>query len=186
MLFSRHEIDSKSDRPVVLVYAKATLEIGNLGFTGKWFSWQLKRNIPGTVAVQGAGYNCLTSPFSLVKGGSDSAAQKMVDAVHKAVKQSPEKKIVLCGYSQGASIIRKAVKQLGPEIRARITGIILFGDPSRIGSKMPTDVGDKTLNLRLPLDWVHWPIPIITVTHFWYPFLSYGEAVNFVRNQIKS
>lgn len=93
----RNQLHLLPQRPVLLVYAKATTEVGNVGVTGEWFSQKLKRALPRQVAVQGADYNALTSPLSLLKSGSDSAARAMVDAVDVAIKSSPTTKVVLSG-----------------------------------------------------------------------------------------
>lgn len=84
-------------------------------------------------------------------------------------------------------IVRKAVQLLTESARSRITAIVLFGDASVIGSKFPRDLDEKVLNLRLPFDWVHLrlPLPVLTLTHFWYPLLSYDNAVDFIVERVR-
>jgi hypothetical protein len=81
-------------------------------------------------------------------------------------------------------VIRKAACQLEISERERITGIVFFGDPSKLGKKLPSDLKDRVLNLRLPFDFVNFPIPVLTITHFCYPLVSFGDAIQFIRGKI--
>lgn len=89
------------------------------------------------------------------------------------------------GYSQGAMIVRKTFMQLSNEARARVTGIILFGDPAQWGTKLPGGLDDRVLNLHIPFDLVDLSIPIVTMAHFAYP-LCFDDAVNFIQSKVTS
>lgn len=95
---TKREIKEKPDRDVVLVYAKATFEIGNIGVSGALFRSRLKKALPGRVAVQGAGYLWLTSGLSLIfKCGSERATRSMLAAIREVLSSGEDRKIVLAG-----------------------------------------------------------------------------------------
>jgi len=89
------ELYSKPDKPVLVAYAKGTTELGSVGVSGVIFSRVVKKAFPKQVAFRGAHYNAITSGLSFLKGGSDTAAREMVNAVTMAIR-SPSKKIFLC------------------------------------------------------------------------------------------
>lgn len=49
---------------------------------------------------------------------------------------------------------------------------------------MPDELKDNTMDIRLPLDWVHLPLPIPGFTHLLYPVFSYGKAVRFISAKV--
>ncbi|KAK0715379.1 Alpha/Beta hydrolase protein [Lasiosphaeris hirsuta] len=144
MRLSRNEFDSRADRPVLLLWVKPTLGVGNLGLSGWLYCKFLKRKLQGQVAIQGVDYNCFTSIFSLFWRGSNTGAQRMMEMVEAAVKRRPNQKVFLCGYSQGALVIRKALAQLQPETCDQISGIILMGDPATLVSPCQKNLNAAT------------------------------------------
>src|ERR1700733_8928051 len=96
-LINRNEFYSRKDRLILLIYAKRTTELGNLGINGSLLCRKLKKKLPGQVAIQGAHYGAVSGCVSLFFGGSTSATQEVVEFVKEAAKRNPKPKIFLSG-----------------------------------------------------------------------------------------
>ncbi|MEV7739122.1 cutinase family protein [Streptomyces sp. NPDC088921] len=71
-------------------------------------------------------------PATLINPGYGTSVADgvaMTKAVLEAHAKCSGEKIVLAGYSQGAEVVRRALASVSPEVRARVSGIALFGDP---------------------------------------------------------
>lgn len=55
-----------------------------------------------------------------------SGGPKMAELVQTAIKQCPDTKVVLGGYSQGAMVVHNADKKLDS---GQVVGAVTFGDP---------------------------------------------------------
>ncbi|MEH0513400.1 cutinase family protein [Streptomyces sp. B21-079] len=60
---------------------------------------------------------------------SEADGIAMTKAVLEAHAKCAGEKIVIVGYSQGAAVARKALAAVSPEVRAKVKGLVVFGDP---------------------------------------------------------
>lgn len=60
-----------------------------------------------------------------------SGGPKMASLVKQALKQCPNTKVVLGGYSQGSMVVHNAANSLSAD---QISGAVLFGDPFKAQS----------------------------------------------------
>lgn len=67
-----------------------------------------------------------------------SGGPKMTSLVKQALKQCPQTKVVLGGYSQGSMVVHNAAQSLSA---GQISAAVLFGDPMKTQSvgKLPDD-----------------------------------------------
>lgn len=79
-------------------------------------------------------------------------------------------------------IIRKALSELKDTERARISGLIFFGDLGR-GSKVPKALGDRLLNIRLPFDLLQLSLPLPRITYRCRE-LAFPDTIRFIREKM--
>ncbi|KAI1299412.1 cutinase-domain-containing protein [Xylaria venustula] len=164
------ELQQYGCRPIIFVFAKATFEPGNLGTTiGPTLSDGLKTVFGVTnVATQGVDYYGSVDG-NYYPGGAPPWGIYDMEAIISAAAACPHSKIVVSGYSQGAAIVHRAVEGLAPEIRARIAGLVTFGDTQTLqdGGRVKGYPTNQTLIIcnngdiicigtLLPLYPVHW------------------------------
>ena len=117
--------DNNGCTPLTVIFARGTSEGGNIGSVAAppMFK-QLISDLGATgVSLQGVPYpasaagnaNCGAS------GGSD-----MANLVAQALRQCPNTKIALSGYSQGACVVHNAVEQQGVDA-SKVGAVVLFG-----------------------------------------------------------
>ncbi|EDN08022.1 predicted protein [Histoplasma mississippiense (nom. inval.)] len=131
----------KGCQPLTLIFARGTDEVGNMGeIVGPSLATALRTLLKGKVTVQGVDY-----PASLLGNldfGEDGG-KTMVDLVNQSLSQCPNSKVVLAGYSQGASVIHNASIDLWD---AQIARVVLFGDPLR-GLPLVAIAKDKVMEI---------------------------------------
>lgn len=106
----------------------------------------------GSVGVHGVPYGAVDAATfirDVVREGAvptttQFGAILLADAIRTQAEACPDQEIFLGGYSQGALVIRSALPLLTPDVRARISGIALFGDPTRVGPALTSDVEGRT------------------------------------------
>ncbi|MFF7647000.1 cutinase family protein [Streptomyces canus] len=88
-------------------------------------------------------------PAKLDLSYRDSVSQgvAMTVAILTAHAKCTDEKILLAGYSQGAEVVRRALASVSPEIRARVSGIALFGDPTRDEKDRPNGPSARSLGV---------------------------------------
>ncbi|MFI9262221.1 cutinase family protein [Streptomyces sioyaensis] len=94
-------------------------------------------------------------PASFVNPRYDTSVAdgiEMTKAVLVEHAECSDEKIVVVGYSQGAEVIRKALGELPPDVRARISGIALFGDPVALGGPSADSFGIPATSYCDPRD----------------------------------
>lgn len=93
-------------KPVTVIFARGTLELGNVGsITGPPFFNALEDAIGvDNLAVQGVEYPANIQGY--LKGGDTGGAATTAKLLEQAVSQCPDTQIVLSGYSQGAQIVQ--------------------------------------------------------------------------------
>ncbi|NEW71025.1 cutinase family protein [Streptomyces rapamycinicus] len=82
-----------------------------------------------------------------VPDSTQFGAIQLAAAVRAQAECPNHQKIFLAGYSQGALVVREALALLPPDVRSRISGIALFGDPivpRRLGPEVPADLAGRT------------------------------------------
>ncbi|KAI0967558.1 cutinase-domain-containing protein [Xylaria arbuscula] len=151
------ELQQYGCRPIIFVFAKATFEPGNLTVFGVT-----------NVATQGVDYYGAIDG-NYYPGGAPPWGIYDMEAIISSAAACPHSKIVVSGYSQGAAIVHRAVEGLTPEIRARIAGLVTFGDTQTLqdGGRVLGYPTNQTLIIcnngdiicigtLLPLYPVHW------------------------------
>ncbi|KAI1437860.1 cutinase [Xylaria sp. CBS 124048] len=140
-------------RDVVFLYARGTLQAGNLGETpGPQTVEQLKAALPGgeaKVAAQGLNYAAEARNNFRLEGCAVEDAVDLALLAHDVAQTCPEAQIVLAGYGQGAAVVHAAAKRLDALAKARITAAVTFGDTMKgvDGGKIPGIEQDRVLIL---------------------------------------
>jgi len=122
-------LDGSPCKALTLIFARGTTELGNMGsVVGPPFATALVADIGvSNVAVQGVTYPASIAGFE--EGGDPAGSATMASLVALAIKQCPETKIVVSGYSQGAQLVHNAAAQLSSSETAKVAAIVVFGDP---------------------------------------------------------
>ncbi|KAI1733452.1 cutinase-domain-containing protein [Xylaria scruposa] len=164
------ELQQYGCRPIIFVFAKATYEPGNLGTTiGPTLSDGLKTVFGVTnVATQGVDYYGLIDG-NYYPGGAPPWGIYDMQAIITSAAACAHSKIVVSGYSQGAAIVHRAIEALPEETRARIAGVVTFGDTQTLqdGGRIAGYPADRTLIIcnagdiicsgyMVPIYPVHW------------------------------
>ncbi|KAK2065025.1 cutinase [Colletotrichum caudatum] len=125
---------------IAVIYARGTNEPGmpgvirgvrNVGFlTGPPFFDALKTYVNGTGTLSIQGVNQYPAePAGFFAGGSTTGATAAAQVASRTLTMCPNTRLTMSGYSQGSQVARLAIAQLTPDQRARISSVVLFGDP---------------------------------------------------------
>ncbi|KAL8336668.1 hypothetical protein RB601_008247 [Gaeumannomyces tritici] len=123
-------LDGSPCRPLTVVFARGTLEAGNVGtFAGPPFFQALASRVGDVnVSVQGADYPAVSEGF--FSGGDPGGSQTMANLVLQVKQKCPQTKLILSGYSQGGQLVHNAAKILGPQgMISAVSAAVTFGDP---------------------------------------------------------
>jgi cutinase len=165
LLVSPHSapVASADDCPdVEVIFARGTNEPPGLGHVGDAFVDSLRQQTGG-MKFDTYGVNYAASKLQLHGG---DGANDTINRVKQAVAKCPSTKIVLGGYSQGASVIDIVAgvpigginwgSSLPPEYANNIAAVVTFGDVAdRAGGTLPTQstmLGSKAIDLCNPSD----------------------------------
>ncbi|ODM21006.1 hypothetical protein SI65_04059 [Aspergillus cristatus] len=121
--------DNNGCQPLTFIFARGTTELGNMGsVVGPPVAKQLASQTNNKVTVQGVDY-----PADAAGNASlgSSGGPKMASLVKQALKQCPNTKVVLGGYSQGSMVVHNAANSLSAD---QISAAVLFGDPFKAQS----------------------------------------------------
>ncbi|KAF1918581.1 cutinase-domain-containing protein [Ampelomyces quisqualis] len=130
---SKTELESGSSSScpkAILVYARGSTEMGNLGTLGGPLGNALKNKYSAAqVWVQGVGgpYTATLSANTLPRGSTPAAIAEMGRLLNLASTKCPNSKIVAGGYSQGAALAAAAISDLDATVRNKVVGTVLFG-----------------------------------------------------------
>jgi hypothetical protein len=109
----------------ILLWARGTLEIGNMGST---VGPKLSRNLPKTQwTVVGVPYNADVAGDNCVGLPGGMIAKNILES---AAAKCPRSNLFTAGYSQGAMVARIAVAYSSPDVKARVKVRPLY-DPHR-------------------------------------------------------
>ena len=114
-------------KPVTVIFARGTIELGNVGsITGPPFFNALS-DIIGTenFAVQGVDYPA--NIIGYLEGGDPGGAATTAKLLEQAASQCPNTQIVLSGYSQGAQVVHLGEAQVRVEVAAKIAAVVGSG-----------------------------------------------------------
>jgi cutinase len=145
-----------------VVFARGTNEPPGLGKVGDAFVDSLRQQTGG-LNIDTYGVNYAASKLQLHGG---DGAKDTINHVKQTVSKCPNTKIVLGGYSQGASVMDIVAGvpiagidwggALPPELASSIAAVVTFGDVAdRAGGSLPTKstlLGSKALDLCNPVD----------------------------------
>ncbi|OBA73072.1 cutinase [Mycobacterium sp. 1554424.7] len=156
-------VASADDCPnVEVIFARGTNEPPGMGRVGDAFVDSLKQDTPG-LTYDTYGVNYAASKLQLHGG---DGANDTINRVKAAVAKCPNVKIVLGGYSQGASVMDIVAgvpigginwgNSLPPEYAKNIAAVATFGDVAdRAGGSLPVAsalLGSKAIDLCNPED----------------------------------
>ncbi|KAA8913658.1 cutinase [Sphaerosporella brunnea] len=126
---TRNDIKNGLCAPVSVIFARGTIEAGNVGsIAGPPFFNALTSAI-GNIAVQGVDYPA--DIIGYLAGGSDAGAQTMTEMVELALSNCPDTRIVMSGYSQGGQLTHKSAAEISAATAAKVFAVVIFGDPDR-------------------------------------------------------
>lgn len=156
-------VASADDCPdVEVIFARGTNEPPGLGRVGDAFVDSLRQQTGG-LNILPYGVNYAASKLQLHGG---DGANDTIDRVKKSVEKCPNTKIVLGGYSQGASVMDIVAgvpigginwgNSLPPQYADNIAAVATFGDVAdRAGGTLPSQsklLGSKAIDLCNPND----------------------------------
>lgn len=116
-------------KPVTVIFARGTLELGNVGsITGPPFFAALAGIIGGdNFAVQGVDYPA--DIIGYLEGGDPGGAATAAALLNQAASQCPDTQIVLSGYSQGAQEVHLGEQMVSADVAARIAAVVSLMSP---------------------------------------------------------
>ncbi|KAJ5726641.1 cutinase-domain-containing protein [Penicillium malachiteum] len=121
--------DNTGCEELTLIFARGTDELGNMGtVVGPPLATALASLTKNNVTVQGVNYDASVAGDTTLgeDGGSDIAS-----LVKQSIKQCPDSKVVIAGYSEGAMVVHNAANSLSAD---QVYGAVLFGDPLKMES----------------------------------------------------
>ncbi|KAI2627145.1 carbohydrate esterase family 5 protein [Xylaria nigripes] len=173
--------------PVIFLYARGTLQQGNLGSSpGPQVIEQLRATLSNTtVSAQGFNYHAdLWANFS-PEGCHRKDAGRFGELLTLAATQCSESKIVISGYSQGAAIVHAAAKRVTPAVADRVVAVVTFGDTRKAQDKgyIPGIEQSRVLILCHRKDKVCHGTLLISDAHYHYHDLA-PQAVEFIVSKL--
>jgi len=176
-------------KPVIFFFARGTGELGNMGGTvGPPTGEGLKRAFGGNnVAVEGIDYGANIGG-NLLPGGADLAGVREMKALFvDAASKCPTSVLVGAGYSQGAALCHRAIEDLPAAVKAKIAGVVTYGDTKNLQDRgqIPNFAKDKLLIICNALDAVCFGTLTILPAHLDY-VRRVPEAVAFLTAKIRA
>ncbi|MFY2861310.1 cutinase family protein [Mycobacterium sp. THU-M104] len=118
---------------VEVVFARGTHQEPGLGDVGQAFVDSLSSKLSGqSVGVYAVEYPATDDYHGSSSAGSDDASAH----IQSTVANCPKTRIVLGGYSQGATVIDLSTEQMPPPVADHVAAVALFGEPSSGFSSM--------------------------------------------------
>ncbi|KAI0015815.1 cutinase [Xylariomycetidae sp. FL0641] len=175
---------------VILIYARGSIEPGNMGLlAGPELAIALQV-IYGDSAlwVQGVGgaYDGDLAANFLPKGTSQAAIDEAVRLFEKAHSKCPETPVVAGGYSQGTAVMAGAIASLPPALQDQVKGVVLFGytENEQNGGAIPGFPPAKTQVYCATLDVVCNGALFVLPSHFLYWIPATVDAPLWLEEQL--
>lgn len=112
---------------VAVVFARGTHQDPGLADVGQAFVDSLTSQLGGkSIDVYAVNYPANDDYHNSVTAGADDASAH----VQSVLASCPNTKLVLGGYSQGATVIDLATNQLPPSVADHVAAVALFGEPT--------------------------------------------------------
>jgi len=188
---TQNDLKSGSCKKVVLIFARASTEVGNMGESmGPVVCSGLKSKIgAGSVACQGVGgpYTAGLIENVSAKGTTDAAIGEAQKMFKMAAEKCPQATIVAGGYSQGTAVIMNAVSTLPDNVKSKIAGIVLFSYTKNGQTKgsIPNFPAEKLKVFCTKSDGVCWGQLNVSLGHFAYIMNGDGpSATQFLVSKI--
>lgn len=176
---------------IAVVFARGTHQEPGLGNIGQAFVDSLTSQVGGrSVDVYPVNYLANDDYHNSVSNGTDDASTHIQDTIATC----PNTRVVLGGYSQGATVIDSSTSALPPSAADHVAAVALFGEPTSQfssmlwgGAPLPTlnpIYSSKTISLCAPDD------PICTGGGNIMAHVSYiesgmtAQAATFVANKL--
>ncbi|KAI9172124.1 putative cutinase 1 [Paramyrothecium foliicola] len=176
-------------KPVIMLFARGSTEIGNMGTVcGPPTAQGIKANFGADqVAVEGIEYGALLSTNFLPGGADPRGIQQMQTLIAKANTECPDSKLVVGGYSQGAALTHRAVEDLPQAQKDQIIAAFTFGDTQNTqdNGQIPNFPPEKTNVICNPGDAVCRGTLTILPAHLDYTRRA-AEQVDFISAQISA
>jgi len=129
------ELTKGSCKAVTMIWVRGTGEAANLGrIIGGQLVPAVKKKLPD-IAVEGVTYSAGVAGNLTPEGGDASGIAEAKRLYNLAASKCPQTIIIGGGYSQGAAITHRAVEALPEATKARIAGIVLYGDTKHAQDK---------------------------------------------------
>jgi len=123
-----HELTQGSCKAVTFIFVRGTFEGEPVGaIIGPGLISAIRRKIPN-LAAEGVKYAAAVGGNLVPGGGDPKGIAEAKKDYELAASKCPNTIIIGGGYSQGAAVTHRAVEQLSPAVKARIAGIVLYGD----------------------------------------------------------
>lgn len=141
-----------------VVFARGTGEPPGIGAVGQAFIDSLRSQVPErTIEVYPVNYPASPDYRNSALAGADDASAH----IESLVANCPDTRVVLGGYSQGASVMDLATDSMPAGVADHVAAVALFGNPSSayasslMGGPLPTIAPayrTKTIDLCTPDD----------------------------------
>jgi cutinase len=111
---------------VEVVFARGTTEAPGVGATGQVFVDSLRAEAGGrSVGVYPVNYPATNDFASSIANGASDAS----DHVQSTAANCPNTKVVLGGFSQGASVVDAVTQTMPPAVADHVAAVVVFGTP---------------------------------------------------------
>ncbi|KAJ7930560.1 cutinase [Mycena leptocephala] len=172
---------------VTVIFARGTTEDPPIGSrVGIPFQLALENflvSMNKTLTFSGVDYPAEFVGF--FEGGSPEGSVAMAQQLTSAANSCPNTWLVSAGYSQGGQLVHNSAKLLSPDVAARISSVVIFGDPDN-GNAVHGVPASNTCIICHAGDVVCDGVPLLDILllltlpeHLNY-YLDIGAAVKFV------
>jgi cutinase len=141
-----------------VVFAGGSGEPGGLGVVGQAFVDAIKSQVPArSVGIYPVNYPASHDYRNSALAGAEDTSTH----IQTMVANCPNTKLVLSGYSQGASVIEMSTDSLPPQVADHVAAVALFGTPTStyagtlMGNPLPVlapSYRPKSIDLCVPED----------------------------------
>ncbi|RDW66012.1 cutinase-6 [Coleophoma cylindrospora] len=125
-----NELATKACTAYTIIFARGTSEPGNVGILAGPPLFDALTSLVGSSAltIQGVNdYGATVGEF--LEGGDPAGSAEMAAQIEAALTKCPNTKLAIGGYSQGGQIVHNAVALLPAATAAKISSVVIFGDP---------------------------------------------------------